>query len=118
MRDYRKYKVWEMGHELTLSIYRITQSFPDSEKYSVISQMQRAAYSIPSNIAEGCGRDSNAEFVRFLVIARGSATELEYFLLLSKELNYLGTDQYEALFDKVNQTKRSLNNLIEKVKSV
>lgn len=118
MRDYRKYKVWELGHQLTLSIYKLTKDFPDFEKYGVISQMQRAAYSIPSNISEGCGRDSDKEFMRYLVIARGSASELEYFLILSRDLKYIDREKFDFNFDLVNQIKRSLNNLIEKIKSV
>ncbi|MBU2913156.1 four helix bundle protein [Reichenbachiella agariperforans] len=116
MRDYRKYKVWELGHELTLEIYRVTLEFPAAEKFGIVSQMQRAAYSIPSNISEGCGRDSDKEFARYLVIAKGSASELEYFLLLSKDLKYLNEKDYDALFDIVNQVKRSLYNLINKIK--
>ena len=116
MRDFRKYSVWELGHELTLSVYHLTKSCPEEEKFGLISQMRRASYSIPSNIAEGCGRESDIEFARFLTIARGSASELEYFLILSKDLNLIEED-FEALFDKVNKTKRSLNNLITKIKA-
>jgi four helix bundle protein len=115
MRDYRKYSVWEVGHELTLAIYGATEDFPDTEKFGVISQMRRASYSIPSNIAEGCGRESDADFKRFLVISRGSAAELEYFLILSKDLGLLNAEQFDLLFDKVNKVKRSLNNLINKI---
>jgi four helix bundle protein len=77
--------------------------------------LRRAAYSIPSNVSEGCGRESDAEFKRYLVISGGSASELEYFLLLSKDLKYLEEETYEELFDKVNLVKRSLNNLINKI---
>lgn len=116
MRDFRKYSVWELGHELTLSVYHLTKPYPEEEKFGLISQMRRVSYSIPSNIAEGCGRESDVEFARFLTIARGSASELEYFLILSKDLNLIEED-YEALFDKVNKTKRSLSNLITKIKA-
>ncbi|MEQ8584165.1 MAG: four helix bundle protein [Marinoscillum sp.] len=115
MREYRKYNVWEFGHELTLEIYKSTESFPDAEKFGLISQMRRASYSIPSNIAEGCGRESDADFKRFLVISRGSAAELEYFLILSRDLELLNVEQFDLLFDKVNRVKRSLNNLINKI---
>jgi four helix bundle protein len=77
--------------------------------------MRRAAYSVPSNICEGCGRESDNEFKRYLVIARGSAAELEYFLILSKALKYLEDEIHKELFDKVNMVKRSLNNLINKL---
>ncbi len=85
MRDFKKYKVWELGHKITLEIYRITKDFPKEELYGMTSQMRRAAYSIPSNIVEGCGRESNAEFRRFLIISQGSASELEYFTILPKD---------------------------------
>lgn len=113
--NYKKYKVWELGHEITLSIYKDTAHFPQEEKYGVVSQLRRAAYSIPSNVSEGCGRESDAELKRYLVISRGSASELEYFLILSKDLKYLEEETYEELFDKVNLVKRSLNNLINKI---
>jgi len=118
LRDYKEYKVWKLGYKLTLSIYKLTKNFPDFEKYGIISQMQRATYSIPSNISEGCGRDSDNEFVRYLVIARGSASELEYFLILSRDLKYINEENFDFHFDLINQIKRSLNNLIEKIKSV
>ena len=115
MRDYKKYTVWELGHEITLDIYKLTASFPKEEIYSLTSQMRRAAYSIPSNIAEGCGRESDQEFKRYLVIARGSSTELEYFLILVKDLKFIEFSDFEKLSDSVNKVKRSLSNLINKL---
>jgi len=115
MRDYKKYKVWELGHQVTLEIYKITQNFPNEEKFGIISQMRRASYSIPSNIAEGCGRESDAEFKRFLIISQGSASELEYFLILAKDLGYLEESNYIEINDKTNKAKRSLNSLINKI---
>lgn len=81
VRDFRKLKVWEKGHALTLSIYTVSQNFPREELYGLTSQMRRAASSIPTNIAEGCGRNSDAELARFMQISMGSASELEYQLL-------------------------------------
>lgn len=115
MRDYKKYSVWELGHNITIEIYELTKLFPKEEIYSLTSQMRRAAYSIPSNIAEGCGRESDQEFKRYLVIARGSATELEYFLILVKDLKLIKESDFEKMFDIVNKTKRSLTNLINKI---
>ncbi|RKR13204.1 four helix bundle protein [Maribacter vaceletii] len=115
MRDYKKYTVWELGHEITLLIYKLTSSFPKEELYSLTSQMRRASYSIPSNIAEGCGRESNQEFKRYLTIARGSASELEYFLILVKDLNLIELNDFKNLSDSANKIKRSLNNLINKL---
>ena len=115
MRDYKKYKVWELGHQVTLEIYRLTKSFPKEEAYGMSSQMRRASYSVPSNIAEGCGRESDAEFKRFLVIAKGSAAELEYFTLLARDLGFLEQNSFIKLYDKVDKIRRSLHNLIHKL---
>jgi four helix bundle protein len=82
MAGYRDLKVWQKAHELTLDIYQLTKEFPDEEKFGLISQMRRAAYSVPSNIVEGKSRSSQKEFKFFLTIARGSIDELNYFLLL------------------------------------
>ncbi len=115
MRDYRKYDVWKLGHKITLKIYDVIKTFPNEEQFGIISQMRRAAYSIPSNISEGCGRESDAEFKRFLTISRGLASELEYFTFLAKDLGYLNETSYIQLNDEVNKVKRSLNNLIQKI---
>ena len=76
MVDYRKYKVWQRSHNLVLEIYKITRSYPSSEQFNVVPQLNRAALSIPTNIAEGCGRQTQKEFVRFLYISSGSVHEL------------------------------------------
>ncbi|MGB5554944.1 MAG: four helix bundle protein [Flavobacteriaceae bacterium] len=115
MRDFRKYKVWNLGHQVTLDIYVLTKNFPKEEVYGITSQMRRASYSIPSNISEGCGRESDAEFKRFLIIAQGSAAELEYFTILVKDLGYINERVFSKLEDKVNMIRRSLNNLINKI---
>ncbi|WP_289040020.1 four helix bundle protein [uncultured Zobellia sp.] len=115
MRDYRKYKVWELGHEITLMVYQLTKDFPKHEIYGIVSQMRRAAYSIPSNIAEGCGRESDAEFKRFLIISQGSANELEYFTVLAQDLGYIENQIFSDLNNKVDRVRRSLNNLINKI---
>jgi four helix bundle protein len=115
MRDYRKYKVWELGHQITLEIYKLTQGFPKEEMYGIASQMRRAAYSIPSNIAEGCGGESDAEFKRFLIISQGSANELEYFTVLAKDLGYIEVSISSKFNDKVDKVRRSLNSLIKKL---
>ena len=115
MRDYKKYDVWKLGHELTLDIYSITEKYPKTEKYRIVDQMCRSAYSIPSNIVEGCGRESDAEFKHYLIMSRGSANELEYFLILSKDLGILVDKEFDQLFDKANRIVRSLTNLIKKL---
>ena len=115
MRDYKKYNVWELGHEVTLEIYKLTRSFPNNENFGLTSQMRRASSSIPANIAEGCGRESDAEFKRFLIISQGSASELEYFTILAKDLKYIQKEEFLMINDKVNKVRRSLNNLINKI---
>lgn len=116
MRDYKKYTVWELGHQLTLDIYKVTQMFPKEEIYGLTSQMRRASYSIPSNIAEGCGRESEAEFKRFLTISQGSASELEYFNILVKDLDITSNDEFIKFDQQISQVKRSLHSLIKKMK--
>ncbi|UOY06734.1 four helix bundle protein [Muricauda sp. SCSIO 64092] len=117
MRNYKKYSVWQLGHEITLEIYKMTKTFPKEELYGITSQMRRATYSIPSNIVEGCGRESDAEFRRFLIISQGSASELEYFTILVHDLEYINNSTFEIVLDKVNKIRRSLNNLIHKIQS-
>lgn len=117
MRDFTKYKVWEISHELVLEIYQLTTQFPNSEKYNLISQIQRAAYSIPSNIAEGCGRNSDKDFNRFIHIALGSAHEVEYFLILTRDLKFITKEKSENLILKVNKIKRMLYRLSQKLTS-
>lgn len=115
MRDYRKYKVWDLSHEVTLEIYKVIRSFPKDEIYGLVSQMRRASSSVPANIAEGCGREFDAEFKRFLVIAQGSANELEYFTVLAKDLGYIEEAIFVTLNDQVDKLRRSLNSLINKL---
>src|SRR5699024_2242623 len=97
MRDFRKLSVWEKSHALTLLIYKATKLFPKEELYGMVSQMRRSSSSIPLNIAEGCGRNTQAQFRQFLNIASGSASELEYQLVLSKDLEFIDKDSYSKL---------------------
>ena len=94
MKDFRDLKVWEKAHELALTAYAATANFPKQEIFGIVSQIRRAATSIGANIAEGCGRGGNAEFQRFLHMAMGSANELEYHLLLSKDLHFLSEEDH------------------------
>lgn len=103
MRNFKKYDIWKLSHALTLSIYQITQEFPSKERFQIISQMQRAAYSIPSNISEGAGRQSDKEFNRFLQYSLGSAHELEYFILLSKDLSYIDEKTYIQIDQRIEK---------------
>lgn len=117
MKDFRDLKVWEKSHGLTLALYKATSGFPREEIYGLTSQIRRASASIPANIAEGCGRKGEAEFARFLQIAMGSASELEYHLLLSHDLKMLKTPEYDQLASAVTEVKRMLTGLIKKLKA-
>jgi four helix bundle protein len=116
MRDFRDMKVWQKGHALALAIYQVTTQFPAEEKYGLVSQMRRASTSIPTNIAEGCGRSGDAELARFLQISMGSASELEYQLLLAHDLRFLGKDEYEHLHTKIVEVKRMLAAFITRLR--
>ena len=116
MRDFKKYDVWGMSHSLTLKVYKETMQLPNSEKYGLISQIQRAAYSIPSNIVEGCGRDSDKEFNRFLQMSLGSANELEYFMILCADLGFMDRDVSHSLQEEIKVIKRQIINLSKKLK--
>ncbi len=113
MGDYKKLAVWRKAHELTLQIYRATATFPKEEMYGLTSQTKRAAASIPANIAEGSGRGSDGELIRFLRIASGSACELEYHLLLAHDLGFLGAADYQQLNTHVTDILRMLTGLIQ-----
>jgi four helix bundle protein len=117
MRDYRKLQVWEKSHALALVIYRATQSFPKEELFGLTSQMRRASISIPANIAEGEGRDSIPERLHFLQIANGSASELQYYLLLSHDLSYLPAVTYEKTSQDLAEIKRMLTGLMKTLKA-
>ena len=117
MKDFRDLKVWEKAHALVLACYEATGNFPKQEMFGLISQIRRAGSSIPANIAEGCGRRGNGEFHRFLQIAMGSASELEYHLLLSRDLKFLNPVDYDRLALQVTETKRMLAALTRKVGS-
>lgn len=113
MQDFRNLKVWQKAHRVALDVYTATESFPSREQYGLTSQLRRAAYSIPANLAEGCARQTDKEFGRHAFIAMGSASELEYFLLLARDLEYLPNDRYVLLNEGIIEVKRMLAALIE-----
>ena len=117
MSDYKKLKVWEDAHEFNIDIYNITKKFPNNEQYGLTSQIRRRSSSIPTNIVEGCGQLDNGNLIRFLGIAKGSAFETEYQLLLSKDLNYITNDEYKLLLAKIQSIIRRLTNLIKSLKT-
>ncbi len=113
MRDFKDLEVWQEAHQLVLKIYNITSQFPPEEKYGLISQMRNSSSSVPTNIAEGCGRGSDRELKRFCEVAMGSASELEYQLILVRDLNYLSFDQYSELNEQLIRFKKRLNSFIQ-----
>ena len=117
MQDFRKLQVWKKSHDLTLRIYEITSQFPREETYGLTSQIRRASASIPTNIAEGCGREGAAEFARFLQIAMGSASETEYLIILAHDLKYVNDDQYVAVIDTIVSIKKMLAALIRNIRT-
>jgi len=117
VKDYRQLAVWQRSHKLALAVYAATKCFPNEERFGLTSQMRRAASSIPANLAEGCGRDSDGELKRFIDIAHGSASELEYFLLLAYDLTLLPLNSQRPLADETGQLKRMLGAFARKLKA-
>jgi len=117
VQDFKKLAVWKRSHELTLTIYKLTTPFPRDEAYGLTSQLRRAAASVPANIAEGCGRDTGPDLARFLQIALGSASELEYHLLLARDLNFVSVADYEASLAEIVGIKRMLTMLVRRVRA-
>lgn len=115
MRDFRELQVWAKAHALTLAVYHDTANFPKEERYGLTSQIRRCCASIPANIAEGCGKRSNPEFHRFLQMASGSGSELDYHLLLAHDLHFLSEQEYEELYTVLVQVRRMLSSLMVKV---
>jgi four helix bundle protein len=113
--DFRDFEVWKLAHELTLAVYRVTQKYPAGERYGLISQIRRAAVSVPANIAEGFTRHGKREKARFYNIAQGSLQEVKYYLILSKDLGYIESDaEYQSRVQSIN---KMLNRLIAVVLS-
>jgi len=115
VKDFKDLKVWMMAHRVTLDVYTLTKQFPREELYGLTSQIRRAASSIAANIAEGCGRRSEGDMNRFLRIARGSAVELEYHMILARDLSMLGEAEFRKLVDQVDAVQRMLTALIQRV---
>jgi four helix bundle protein len=113
VRDFRELKVWSKAHSLTLDVYKVTRSFPRDELYGLTSQTRRAVVSVGANIAEGCGKSSKPDFARYLQTALGSASELEYHLLLARDLDYIAGNRYQELTVRVSEVKRMLTGFIQ-----
>ena len=117
MQSFRNLRVWGKAHALTLDVYKSSASFPREEMYGLTSLMRRSSASVGANIAEGCCRKGDCELARFLQIALGSASELEYHLLLARDLNFLKTPEYQPLADEATEIKRMLASLIRKLRA-
>jgi four helix bundle protein len=117
MRSFNRLVIWQQSHQLVLKVYQVTAHFPSAEIFGLTSQMRRASISIPSNIAEGCGRKSAADFARFLQVAHGSCTELEYQILLSKELGYLNEPEFIDLHTRITTIGKMLYNFLSRLTS-
>jgi len=115
MGDFKDLHVWQLAHALTLDVYQATTTFPAEERYGLTSQLRRAACSVPSNIAEGTGRGGDLELARFLRIARGSASEVEYQLLLARDLRYLNSDRWSTLDTRVARVSGGLRRLVKSI---
>lgn len=116
MKNFKELLIWQQSHQLVLEIYLVTKSFPKEELFGLTSQMRRSSASIPTNIAEGCGRNSDAEMSRFLVIAQGSAAELEYQIILSKDLLYLSLETFNKLSVELTEIRKMINTFMQKIK--
>jgi len=115
MRNYRDLKVWAKAHSLTLEIYRLSRTFPREEMFGVTSQTRRCCASIGANLAEGCGRQTNREFGRFVRIAMGSASELDYHLILSRDLGLLKSEDYQRVARDLTEIRKMLGSLLNKI---
>jgi four helix bundle protein len=115
VKDFRDLQVWQKAHQLTLSVYRLTATFPQTERYGLTTQLRRSSASVAANLAEGCGRNGDAELARFCAIAMGSASELEYHLLLARDLKLLKVTDYAELARHTTEIKRMLTGLLQKL---
>jgi len=115
MQDYRKLVVWQRAHQFVLALYAVTRAFPEEERYGLTSQTRRAALSIPANIAEGCGRETAADFRRFLYVAMGSAREVDYYLLLARDLGLVDEALGNRLMNDLDEIQRMLKTLINRL---
>jgi four helix bundle protein len=115
MRNYRELQVWSKAHALTLNLYRLSRTFPKEETYGLTSQLRRAAVSIGANLAEGCGRRTSGELARFVRVAMGSASELDYHLVLCCDLGFLGREDFLRASRELTEIRKMLTSLLAKI---
>ncbi|MFC2136263.1 four helix bundle protein [Bacteroidota bacterium] len=108
VKSFKDLIVWQKSHNLTIEIYEITKKFPSEEKFGIISQLRRAAYSVPSNIVEGHSRNSRKEFKHFLAIAKASLMELQYFIILSRDLKYINAAEFNSIDELITEVSKIL----------
>jgi four helix bundle protein len=118
VKGFKELKVWRKAHEMTVAVYGVTRGFPREELYGLTGQLRRSAASIGANIAEGCGRRSDGEMARYLRIARGSASEVEYHVLLARDLHYLREEEWQELSYQADELQRMLTALIQRFRPV
>ena len=117
VQDFKQLLVWHKAHAFTLAVYKVTNSFPVSEQYALVSQLRRASASVGANISEGCGRTTNKDFANFLHHSLGSCKECENHLLLSKDLGYIKESEFKELENQTQEIGKMLNALIKTIKS-
>jgi four helix bundle protein len=117
MKDFKELEIWQKGHEMAIEVFNLTKTFPSEEKYGLTSQMRRSSQSIPTNIAEGCGRNSQKELLRFSSIAMGSASELEYQLIISKDIGFIKPQDYTDINGRLLTLKKMLNAFMKYLKT-
>ena len=115
--QWKDLKVWEKSHNAVLKIYKLTSTFPNEERFALTSQLRRSSYSIPSNIVEGESRHTTKEYLSFLYNARGSVEETRYFLILAKDLKYIGNERYILIEKDYEVISKMLNGLIKVLKT-
>ncbi len=115
MQNFKNLTVYEESKKLALNMYRLTSKFPDNERFGIVQQLRRATTSIGANIAEGTGRGSNSDFLRFLYHSMGSLKEVEHFLLIAKELKYISEEEFEKTYAELERLAKMLNTFMRKV---
>jgi four helix bundle protein len=115
MRNYRDLQVWKKAHDLTLELYRVSQRFPREEMYGITGQLRRAAVSIRANLAEGCGRRTSNELARFVRVAMGSASELDYHILLCRDIGLMSSDDFSISTAKLTEVRKMLTSFLQSV---